>query len=237
MWLLTIILALGTLPLAYWISLLLMAIFPALDSLLESAYVPGILEDVLKFFGIAVSAAGVALTSIGWLVLPLAVILTTSTTYSRQLKSVTNDLVYGSSALLLVDDQYSMIHDEERRHHMQPLFMRTDLGNTFLARVGYFATYYRQIQHLAYYGTEKLKIPMTFDRNCWLDGTFSCLTGCLNSCIGAGIIFTIPLFFRLAVSWPRIVATKQACADYLLGRFDYLLEQPEGTDHTTGNPG
>lgn len=234
-WLLLVIAALATAPLGYWLGTLFSAVFPLLTGALSSGVqLPDWLLKFLAPLGIASWVAGSLLTYGVGLLLPVLLIVLAVVIYSRQLAFTTRDILDGSAALVLIDEQYARLVDAERREHFRLNVNPVDLGTTFMDRLNFYTHHYLQFRHLAA-GSGELRIPTVIERNCWIEGGLTCLGGCLNACTCLGSPLTIPLALRFALNWSRQLAIQQAFYDYLIGRYDNVLEQrAQAADHARG---
>lgn len=224
-WGLVAIAALASAPLGYWVGSLVGMLFPLLAEALRSGLpLPDWLANVLAPWGLASSVAGSLLSLGSGALMPALVIVWAVTAYNRQLALATRDILAGQAALMLIDDQYAKIVDEQRREHYRLNINPVSLGETFGDRLNFFAHHYPLFRHLAL-GPRELKIPTVIERNCWLEGVLTCLGGCLNTCGCVGACVTIPLLVRVVVTWSRQLAVKQAATDYLGGRHDVFLER------------
>jgi len=168
--------------------------------------------------------AGSLLSLGSGVLVPALVIVWALTAYNRQVAFTTRDILAGQAALMLIDEQYARIIDEQRREHYRLNFNPVSLGETIGDRLNFFAHHYLLFRHLAL-GPRELRIPTVIERNCWLEGVLSCLGGCFNGCVCLGAPLTIPLLVRIALTWSQQLAIKQALLDYLGGRHDAVLER------------
>ncbi len=224
-WLIVVITALATAPLGYWLASLGVFLYALSTSQLATGQaLPGWVGPGFGPYGLGSSLAGSLVTFVGGGALPVCVIVWAVIAYNRQLAFTTHDILAGQAALMLIDDQYARLIEEERRQHYRLSINPVTLGDTFVDRVNFFAHYYLQFRHLAH-GPGQPRIPTAIERNCWLEGTLGCVSGCLNTCTCIGAPLTIPLVLRVLLSWSKQVAIKQAVTDYLIGRHDAFLER------------
>lgn len=224
-WLLLVIAALATAPLGYWLGSLVSALFPVLAGVLSSGVeLPDWLLAIFAPLGIASWVASSLLTFGIGLLLPVLLIVLAVIVHSRQLAFTTRDILDGQAALMLIDEQYARLVDEERRQHYRLNINPVEYGSTFMDRLNFYTHHYLQFRHLAS-GPCEPRITTVIERNCWLEGVLTCLGGCLNTCVCLGSVLTIPLALRFALNWSRQLAIQQAVYDYLVGRHDDVLEE------------
>ena len=218
MWIVISISALGFWPLGYWLSILLVAAFPGLESLAQSAPWPGWMEQLFVVMGIASGISALFAMFVG-IMLPVVVIVLAIATYRRELRTVTGDFVWGSAGLSFIDDSYSRLIEEARREAFRLSLNPVNYGDSIELRLNHFAHYYQLYLRLSQ-APQDVKLPNITECNCWADGSIACFGGCLNACIGLGALFSIPMLFRLLNSWPRIVAVKKTALRFFEGAFD-----------------
>jgi hypothetical protein len=158
------------------------------------------------------------------LIAPVLVVVWGIFVYRRMLRTATSDLVWGQAALMLTDDGFGKLIEEARREHFRPTINAVEIGTGLISRLNHFAHYYSSYYRLSR-GPCDLKLPIVVERNCWMDGMPAGLGGCLNTCFGIGLPLALPMLLRIVLTWPRLVAVKQATLDYFSGRYDHLLEQ------------
>jgi len=223
-WALVALAGLSFVPVGYWLAAGLMLLFPMLLGLSSQTVLPSwIQQDVLTPL-LPVGAGGAPLALLGGLAAPVVVVLWGLLVYRRMLRTVTSDLVWGQAALMLTDDSYGKLVEEARREHYRPTINPVEIGSGLLTRLNHFAHYYSAYYRLSR-GPCELNLPVVVERNCWMDGVPAILGGCMNICLASGLWLSLPLLLRIVLTWPRLVAVKQATLDYFSGRYDHLLEQ------------
>jgi hypothetical protein len=222
-WALVTIAGLSFVPVGYWLAFGLIALFPVLLELSNQTLLPNWLQSLLAPLS-AIGLTGAPLAMLGGLAAPVIVVLWGLMVYRRMLRTATSDLVWGQAALMLTDDGYGMLIEEARREHFRPTINAVEIGNGLLSRLNHFAHYYSSYYRLSR-GPCELALPIVVERNCWMDGVPAGLGGCMNICVGAGLPLALPMLLRIVLTWPRLVAIKQAALDYFSGRYDHLLEQ------------
>ncbi|MBN2081700.1 hypothetical protein JW859_05760 [bacterium] len=221
--LLMAIAAIASIPVGMVSGALLGALFPLMSDQLGDVLGAGSwLEQLLAPLGLGLSVAGNLLMFGGALVLPALIIIGAIVAYSNQRRFALRDLLWGRAALVLVDESYMQQIEEAIRSRFRPRFVPVDPGATFVDRVHYFAHFYLYFRQLAH-GQRDLRVPLTAGRNCWFDGILTCLGGLLSPCVGLGIPLVVPMIFRIAVSWSRQLAIKQAVFEYFIGMHEQEL--------------
>lgn len=222
-WALVVIAGLSFMPIGYWLGVLLLSAFPTLMALSSQAMMPTQVQSAIAPF-LPFGMIGGPLAMFSSLLIPLAVVLWGVMVYRRMLRMATSDFVWGQAALMLTDDGYGKLIEEARREQFRPTVNPVEIGNGLITRLNHFAHYYSSYYRLSR-GPCELKLPIVIERNCWLDGVPAGLGGCLNGCVGIGLPLAILMLLRIVLTWPRLVAIKQAALDYFAGRYDHLLEQ------------
>ena len=144
--------------------------------------------------------------------------------YQGHYKSAASALVWGPAALMLVDEQYAQAIEQARRERYRINFWQpVHVGQDFISRLNHFAHYY-QTYTLLGLGPAEVRPPNPMQSNCWVEGALVG-AGCFLTQCCVGLFILIPMILRIVLTWPRLVAIKQAAVDYLEGRYDSALEQ------------
>jgi hypothetical protein len=157
------------------------------------------------------------------LVAPAGIVILSVIEYNRHYRLTAGDLVWNDLALFLMHDEYGVMIDQARQERFSPNPNPVELGEDLGQRLQHFAAYYSQYRRLAQPKGD-LKLPMVIERNCWADGGLLVLGACLSTCC-VGVVLAIPMIARVASTWPRQVAIKQAVVHFFEGRFDQALEE------------
>ena len=176
-------------------------------------------EVLTMFTGMFNIVLGISLA----LLAPAGIVILAVADYNRNYRMTVNDLIWDNMALLFVDYEYGAMIEQARAERFRLNPNPVQLGDKLEQRLQHFAAYYPQYRRLARPGTE-LKLPTVVERNCWADGGLLGLATCLSTCC-IGVILAVPMIARIAGSWPRQLAIKQAVVHFFEGRFDLALEQ------------
>ena len=127
---------------------------------------------------------------------------------------------------MLMEAEYANLIEQAAAERYRPNPNRVNLRDDFLSHVNHFAHYYAVYYRMSY-GPVEPRVPVTIERNCWLEGMLTCIAGGCGRCGGgaAGCLI-VPLAFRICISWPKLVATKQAVLEYFSGMHDEELLKP-----------
>jgi hypothetical protein len=227
-WLLVALAALAAWPLGHTLAQGVFLGLPLMLELLTQLDVPAGMQVMLPSLGMLAGLAGLV-QFVTALALPVLVVLFAIASHKRQKQLAQRDLVWGHAALMLIDEQYGQLIDQARRQRYRPNPNPVELGNDFSGRVNHFAHYYKLYYRLGHAPAE-FRVPVTFERNCWIEGLLAAIGACPFCCLLAVVI--IP---RIILVWPRHLAIKQAVLEYLQGRYDAALEQQYSQRHPGTN--
>jgi hypothetical protein len=223
-WLLVIIAAISVAPVGFWLAMLLSLLFPLLAEFTKSAtYLPAWVQQLAAPTGVSLSLAGSPLAMLGAFAAPVLAIVWAVLSHRRELRYAAADAVWGRSILMLVDESFGQLVEQARAEHFRPSANPVAFGTDFSGRLNHFAHYYSSYYKLSR-GPVEINPPIVVERNVWMDGVPACLGGCLGGCFGVGALLAVPMLLRIILTWPRIIAIKQAALDYLSGRYDAVLE-------------
>lgn len=180
---------------------------------------------------------------LGGLVGPLLVVFIARYSFRWQYSRAACDLVYGSMALMLMDEEYGRVVEQAAHERYRPSPQPVYFGNDLASRLDHLAHYYAQYYRMSR-GPARLAMPYALQLNCWSEGCLLALGGgaplldcAINIALPTtmpfafwpelfcfGPLLVVPLILRVVLLWPSILGTKQAVVDYFGGVYDYLLE-------------
>lgn len=193
----------------------LMAIFAEVTFLADSSALIG----TNMFSGLASMLVAWILTAAA----PVGIALWSAHEYRSNYRFAAGDLVWNDLALMLMNEQYAELIEQERKSRFRLNANPVVPGDTIQSRLQHFAAYYKQYRLLSRPAGE-FKLPMVVERNCWAEGIGLGLSACLSMCC-VGLLIGIPLVIRTVSIWPSQLAVKYAVLHFFEGRFDHALEQ------------
>jgi len=218
-WLLVAILALTLIPVSFYSVASIAFLFVAVSGLAQQTDLPRALQSLAQLTGIAAQTGAALICGSIALAAPATAVILAVTTYNRQRRLVVRDLVWGPVALMLMEAEYAELIEQAAAERYRPNPNRVNLKPDFLSRINHFAHYYAVYYRMSY-GPAEPRVPLTIERNCWLEGLLTCFAGCFGGCGVAGGCLIAPLIFRICISWPKLVATKQAVLEFFSGTHD-----------------